>query len=34
LRDGVLAETRTGRFLRREHSGATALAAAENEGAA
>jgi dihydropyrimidinase len=34
LRDGVLAEATTGRFLRREHSGATALAAAENEGAA
>lgn len=33
LRDGVLAETTTGRFLRREHSGATALAAAEDEGA-
>jgi dihydropyrimidinase len=34
LRDGVLAESTTGRFLRRKHSGATALAAAENEGAA
>jgi dihydropyrimidinase len=34
LRDGVLAETTTGRFLRREHSGATALAAAGTEGAA
>lgn len=34
LRDGVLAETTTGRFLRREHSGATALAAAHDEGAA
>lgn len=34
MRDGVLAESTTGRFLRREHSGATALAAARNQGAA
>lgn len=35
LRDGQLAERTTGRYLRREHSGATALAAAtENEGVA
>jgi dihydropyrimidinase len=34
MRDGVLADATTGRFLRREHSGATALAAVRNEGAA
>ncbi|WP_162529789.1 dihydroorotase [Nocardioides caldifontis] len=34
MRDGVLADTTTGRYLRREHSGATALAAVRNEGAA
>lgn len=34
MRDGVLAETTTGRFLRREHSGAAALAAVKSEGEA
>lgn len=31
VRDGHLAEVTTGRYLRREHSGATALAAAESK---
>ncbi len=34
VRDGELADRTTGRYLRREHSGAAALAAVEKEGAA
>lgn len=34
VRDGVLAKSTTGRYLRREHSGAAALAAIDPAGVA